>query len=74
MLHLKERLISVYIMFAEKEYEDIFNSHDKSILSFMLGNIMNNVDLYRTRYYNSTTARPFITAGIQKINKLLKSS
>ena len=71
MVHLKERRISVYIIFARKEYEAIFNLYDKSILSFMLGNIIDNIDLYRTRYYNSITAKKLLVAGIQKIDKIL---
>ena len=72
--HLKDRNISIYLFFSSSVYENIFNQHERSILQFMLGNIFEKLDLYRTRYYNSNTAKKLINAGIKKIDKLLKTN
>tara|TARA_R110002051_G_C8609793_1_gene481687 strand:+ start:234 stop:887 length:654 start_codon:yes stop_codon:yes gene_type:complete len=74
MLHLKDRLISIYVIFSKKEHEDIFNLYEKSVLSFMLGNMIDNIHTYRTRYYNATTAKKLVTTGFEKIQKLLNNS
>lgn len=72
--HLKDRNVSIYMFFAKRSYETIFKEYEPSILSFMLGNIFEKLDLYRTRYYNSITAKKLIDAGLQKINKLLENN
>jgi hypothetical protein len=48
-------------------------TYPRSRIQFTLGkNFENNLDLYRTRYYNSRKAKTAITSGLAKIEELLK--
>ena len=71
-IHLKEHHICVYVLFGFKGMGAEIVEGDKRYLEFMLKDIFNKIDLYRTKYYSSKTARPLVTIGIEKIKETLK--
>ena len=69
IVHLKERKISIYNLFAFKEFEKIIKLHDPDLLRFTLGELYDNIELFRTKYLNSNKAKQLATQGMQKIKK-----
>lgn len=52
-MHLKENRINVYCLFLCDNLYNIYNRSDKDVINFMLDNLMKNINMYRTVYYNS---------------------
>ena len=69
--HLKERKISIYNLFAFINFDREFKSEDADILRFTLGDIYDNLDVFRTKYLNSKTLRKIAELGLQKVNNIL---
>lgn len=60
-MHLKDGYINVYCLFLTESLYKIYNSSDKDVINMMLENLMQNINMYRTIYYNSTKTRKLIT-------------
>lgn len=66
--HLKERKISIYNLFAFTDFDKKFKLEDPDILRFTLGEIYDNIDIYRTKYLNSRILRKVAEIGLKKID------
>lgn len=60
-LHLKNNNINVYCLFLTENLYSIYNSSDKEVINMMLDNMMNNINMYRSVYYNSKSTKKLIT-------------
>lgn len=60
-MHLKENKINVYCLFLCDNLYNIYNRSDKEIINFMLDNLMKNINMYRTVYYNSSITKRVIS-------------
>ena len=65
--HLKNRQVSIYNLFAFKNFEKVLMQHDPDLLRFTLGELYDNIDVSRTKYFNSQKARVLATSGLKKI-------
>lgn len=59
--HLKENKINVYCLFLCEKLYTIYNKSDKDVINFMLNDLMRNINLYRTVYYNSKNTKKMIS-------------
>lgn len=57
ILHLKERNIIVYSLFVFPNFEKIILSYDKDLKKYVLGDTIENLNFYRTKYYGSQKAK-----------------
>lgn len=69
--HLKERKISVYNLFAFDKFDTMLNQNDPDLLRFTLGDIYDNIAIFRTKYLSSKSAKYLATTGLKKISKNL---
>lgn len=68
LLHLKERKINIYSLFAFKLFEKNFKNSDREVLCFMLGNeFIDNFDTFKVKYLNSKLCRKFAENGLEKL-------
>jgi len=72
IVHLKERKISIYNLFAFNDFDKYLNQHDPDLLRFTLGEIYDNVPVFRTKYLNSKTAKRVAEIGLKKIEHNLE--
>ena len=69
ILHLKERKISIYILFGFETAENILKSIGSDLLDFIFKDLKNKLDIYRTRFYTSKKAKILVKEGLKKITK-----
>jgi len=69
--HLKERKISIYNLFAFEAFEVQLKQNDPDLLRFTLGDLYDNIPVFRTKYISSKSAKYLATAGLSKIKKNL---
>tara|TARA_R110000824_G_scaffold42105_1_gene124421 strand:- start:154 stop:798 length:645 start_codon:yes stop_codon:yes gene_type:complete len=69
ILHLKERKISIYVLFGFESAENLLKSLGNDLLEFIFKDLKNKLDIYRTRYYTSNQAKVLIKEGLKKITK-----
>lgn len=60
-MHLKDNKINVYCLFLCDNLFSIYNRCDKEIINFMLDNLMKNINMYRTVFYNSKVTKRVIS-------------
>jgi hypothetical protein len=69
VLHLKERMLSPYVMQEIPHADVILRSQDADVMRFMFGdNFFENLNIYRTRYLASSQCKQLVRAGIRKIS------
>lgn len=73
VVHLKDREISIYNLFAFDEFEKYLKMHDPDLLRFTLGDLYDQIPVFRTKYFNSNVAKKFSTKGLQKIKQNLEN-
>jgi len=70
ILHLRDRKISVYILFGFSGIDSIIKSKDSEVLKFIIGeDFYNNFFVFKTKFLNSKRALNLVTLGLQKISK-----
>jgi hypothetical protein len=69
ILHLKERKISIYILFGFEKAERILKGIGPELLEFIFKDLKNKLDIYRTRFYTSKKAKVLVKEGIKKITQ-----
>lgn len=69
IIHLKERKISVYNLFGFEGFEKYFYSNDPDIVRFTIGEIYDQIPLFRTKFLSSKKAKQLIVEGMKKILK-----
>lgn len=68
ILHLREHSVCIYALLGYKNFEKNLKSRDAEVVKFIIGEeSYNNVQLYRTKLYNSTKAVKLVELGIKKI-------
>jgi hypothetical protein len=67
ILHLKNRNISIYVLFGFERAEKILRSTGGELLDFIFKDLKNKLDIYRTRFYTSKKAKVLVKQGIKKI-------
>jgi hypothetical protein len=74
IVHLKERRISIYNLFAFVEFDKHLRQHDPDLLRFTLGDLYDGIPILRTKYLNSKIAKKVAETGLKKIEQNLKES
>lgn len=74
IVHLKERKISVYNLFAFEGFERSFAQHDPDLLRFTLGELYDNIAVFRTKFLTSKAAKLLAKQGLEKIKNNNKTS
>lgn len=69
--HLKDRKISIYNLFAFDAFEKCLAENDPDLLRFTLGDIYDNIPVFRTKYLGSKSAKTLSTIGLKKIKRNL---
>ncbi len=72
LLHLRERVVNIYVLFGLRDFDSIFSRIDPETTKFIIGHLYTGVDLYRSRYYNSSKAKDIVTNGIKKLKQITK--
>jgi hypothetical protein len=73
MLHLKEHNVNIYTLFGFENFENNMNEIDRDHINFMLGELLQNIPIFRTNYLSSQRAKTFINLGIKKIQDIQKN-
>lgn len=74
MKHIKERKISIYVMFNFSNLFDIIHSIPKDEIDLLLGNIINEISIYKNRYDTSKQARHIIVEGFKRLKNLIDNT
>lgn len=69
ILHLKDKSVSIYNLFAFKDFQKIYGSLDFEVLRFILGDLPLRVSIYRSQYYGSKKAKQISIIGLKTIEK-----
>ena len=69
--HLKNHNVSIYNLFVFANFEKQLQLHDPDLLRFTLGDIYDNISVFRTKFLGSTSAKQLAIAGLRKIKKNL---
>lgn len=68
ILHLKEHNVNVYTLLGFNNFEKILRGCNPDITKFIIGeDIYNNIQVFRTRLYNSKKASKVVEYGLKKI-------
>tara|TARA_Y100000592_G_C5461240_1_gene314092 strand:+ start:1272 stop:1916 length:645 start_codon:yes stop_codon:yes gene_type:complete len=68
ILHLKERKISIYVLFGFENAEKLLKSIGPETMDFMFKDLKNKLAIYRTRFYTSKKAKLLVKHGLEKIS------
>ena len=69
--HLKEKNISIYNLFAFKDFDKIFSSLDYALVKFILDDIASKISIYRSKFYGSKNLKKISTIGLKAIEKTI---
>jgi len=69
IIHLKRRFVSVYNLFAFKNFESIIKNCDPDITRFTIGDMYDQIPVFRTKFLNSDKAKFLASSGLEKIKK-----
>lgn len=70
MIHLKEHNVNVYALLGFTNFEKLLKGSDAEIAKFIIGDeIYNNIQIFRTRLYNSKKASKLVELGLKKITE-----
>lgn len=70
-LHLKDRKINIYTLFAFDHFEKRFFEIPNDMLAFMFGDIYNDFTNIRMRYLQSEDCKRVCKTGLNEIKKIL---
>ena len=73
MLHLRERKVNIYSLLGFSNFDNVMSKIDPNIGKFVIGHLYSSLDLYRTRYYNSTITINVVCEAKEKLTKILKN-
>lgn len=70
IIHLKEHNVNVYTLLGFNSFEKTLKGCNAEIVKFIIGeDIYNNVQVFRTRLYNSKKACKLVELGLKKITE-----
>lgn len=64
--HLKNRDVSLYLLFGLESFQSSFFAFDSNLLKFMMPDIYDNFDLYLKKFNTSKHARMFVKTILNK--------
>lgn len=67
VIHLKEKRVSIYNMFAFECFEGELLTHDPEILKFTLGELYDNLAVFRTKFLASKSAKTLAVQGLRRL-------
>lgn len=70
MHHIKQRKICFYPLFLYSGVDIILTNYDEETKRFIFGNFLDNIQYYRTKYYNSSRLRTMSQAIFTKLKSL----
>ncbi|NDB81417.1 MAG: hypothetical protein EB127_01520 [Alphaproteobacteria bacterium] len=73
VVHLKERRISIYNLLSFSDFDTYLKQNDPDLLRFTLGDIYDQIPVYRTKFLNSNVAKKFAVKGLEKIKQNLEN-
>jgi len=65
--HLKNRRISIYNLFAFEHFEKELSACDSDVSRFILGELYDNIPVFRTKFLTSKKAKVLAVEGLKKI-------
>ena len=71
MQHYREHKINIYSLMELTDFFDLKNLN-KDELSYWCPGLLENIQAYKTRYYNSQTTQDYVKKGTQKIKDFIK--
>lgn len=71
IVHLKDRKINIYNLFAFDNFEKCLSQNDPDLLRFTLGDIYDNISVFRTKFLGSKSAKFLAIEGLKKIKRNL---
>lgn len=69
IVHLKEKNISIYNLFAFSDFERVYGRIDRYILKFVLNDVSNKISIYRGKFYGSSKCKQLAIKGLAIIEK-----
>lgn len=74
LVHLKNKEITIYNLFAFKNLDLYLRQYDFELLTFILGDLAARISHMRTKLYSSKIAKKLCLAGTLKIEKIIKET
>ena len=72
--HLRQHQVNIYVLFGFENFESNLRKCDWEHVKFMLGDIVDHLDNFRTNYLTSSRAKNFVQLGINKIKQIQNNS
>jgi hypothetical protein len=69
IVHLKEKNISIYNLFAFKEFDKVFSKVDYKTLKFIFNDFLSKISIYRSKFYGSKKGKSISLQGLKIIDK-----
>ena len=70
VMHLKHCNVTVYTLFGFEDFERVLGSIDRDHLKFTLGELVDNIPQFRTRFMTSTLAKKLVRSGVNKLKEI----
>jgi len=71
LIHLKSKDISIYNLFAFKDFDKHYSKFDFDLLRFILNDIPVNISILRSKFYSSKKGKNIAITGLKIIEKEL---
>ena len=68
--HLRQHQVNIYVLFGFENFESNLRKCDWEHVKFMLGDMVDHLDNFRTNYLTSSRAKNFVQLGINKIKQI----
>lgn len=72
--HLRQHNVNIYVLFGFTNFEKNLMKCDWDHVKFMLGDMADRLDTFRTNYLTSSRAKNFVQLGIHKIKQIQNNS
>lgn len=74
ILHLKEKNITIYNLFAFNNFDSILGKLDYEVIKFILNEQASRISYYRTKFYSSKKGRSLAITGLRIVEKEINKS
>lgn len=74
IIHLKEKNISVYNLFAFKDFDKVYSKLDFDVMRFILNDIPLKLSILRGKFYSSTKGKKISITGLKIIEKSINKA
>lgn len=69
VVHLKEKNVNIYNLFAFVDFERVYGKIDQYALKFILSDTYNKISIYRSKFYGSKKNKALAVKGLKLIEK-----